>query len=742
VTYPIDLYELMPAVHRREDAGLAYPLEALLDIISAQAGDLQRDITGLWDDFFIETADEWVIPYIADLVGSTPLHRVRGTWRADVANTINYRRRKGTVAMLEDLAADVTGWGAHVVPFFEELEWAQHLDHLRRRSAADRPRVDRVGTVNLGNLDALDRLGGPFDEVVESIDVRPFEAGRGRHNIRKIGFFLWRLRSNPLVAVTPRASAGHPGGYHFNPLGAAAPLFTNDRREDGKRPSELELPGPIRPLALLGDLDAAAAAEAAAAREAIANGATVAEAAARGRAAGAESHVYGAESIHSLVVAVGDPAGPFGDQAIAASRVTVCDLSTWRLPPPGKDAAIDPRLGRLTLAASAGPGAGEVVRVGFCYGFSGGQGADLGGGSYDRRATQPAPISVQLEEPPYHRVVARVDPGTGPWSSSIAGAVASWKNTPAPAARAVVEIVDSGTYREGDLPLALPAAASLEIRAADGQRPVVEVSRLAVSGGGDSALTIDGLAVMGSALQIGAGMGSVTLRHSTLVPGRAFDPEGRIEHPDADSIVAAADAVGGIVTLISSIVGPVRLPAEGWTLIASDSIVDSPSGGTAVGGPAAAFGPTCDFRRVTVLGDVRVRSILYASDVLFLDRVDVERTQAGCIRFSYVRGTATTPRRYRCQPDLAVADQSAAAGTTAASIRSRLRPRFTSRRYGQPGYAQLADDAAPELKTGGEAEAEIGAFSRVLEAQRIANLRIRLDEYLPAGLEPGLIFAT
>jgi hypothetical protein len=134
-----------------------------------------------------------------------------------------------------------------------------------------------------------------------------------------------------------------------------------------------------------------------------------------------------------------------------------------------------------------------------------------------------------------------------------------------------------------------------------------------------------------------------------------------------------------------------------------------------------------------------VRSIPYASDVLFLDQVEVERTQAGCIRFSYVRDAATTPRRYRCQPDLALAD---AAPGTRATIRSRLRPRFTSRHYGQPGYGQLAADTATELRTGGTAEAEMGAFNRVQEAQRVANLRIRLEEYLPAGLEPGLIFAT
>jgi hypothetical protein len=240
MTYPIDLYELMPAIHRREDVGLAYPLEALLDIVSTEVGHLQRDIAGLWDDFFIETAQEWVIPYIADLVGSRPLHPVTGSWRADVAGTISYRRRKGTLAMLEELAADVTGWGAHVVPFFETLEWAQHLDHLRRTAASAPGRVDRVGTVNVGNLDALDRLGGPFDEVARSVDVRPFGAGRGRHNIKKIGFFLWRLRSNPLAAVEPVPAASHPHGYHLSPLGNRAPIFANDRRRPGVRPAEID----------------------------------------------------------------------------------------------------------------------------------------------------------------------------------------------------------------------------------------------------------------------------------------------------------------------------------------------------------------------------------------------------------------------------------------------------------------------------------------------------------------------
>ena len=36
----------------------------------------------------------------------------------------------------------------------------------------------------------------------------------------------------------------------------------------------------------------------------------------------------------------------------------------------------------------------------------------------------------------------------------------------------------------------------------------------------------------------------------------------------------------------------------------------------------------------------------------------------------------------------------------------------------------------------------MGAFSHLRQPQREANLRVRLEEYLPFGLEPGLIYVT
>jgi hypothetical protein len=134
---PIDLYDLLPAFNKIKDAERGYRLKALLDIISDQANIIYNDIGGLWDDFFIETCKPWVIPYIADLVANNPLNEVAARRRTDVAKTIYYRRRKGTLSMLEELARDVTGWGAHVVPFFELLGWTQNLNHLRYRVTTD-----------------------------------------------------------------------------------------------------------------------------------------------------------------------------------------------------------------------------------------------------------------------------------------------------------------------------------------------------------------------------------------------------------------------------------------------------------------------------------------------------------------------------------------------------------------------------------------------------------------------------
>lgn len=141
---------------------------------------------------------------------------------------------------------------------------------------------------------------------------------------------------------------------------------------------------------------------------------------------------------------------------------------------------------------------------------------------------------------------------------------------------------------------------------------------------------------------------------------------------------------------------------------------------------------------VTVLGGTRARR-LDADDTIFTAPVVVARRQQGCVRFSYVPPGSATARRYRCQPELAL-DTAAKAGASKPeldAIAARIVPAHASTSLASPRYARLADYAAEELATGAESGAEMGAYRSALSAQRLANLRRALEEYLPFGRVAG-----
>ncbi len=71
-----------------------------------------------------------------------------------------------------------------------------------------------------------------------------------------------------------------------------------------------------------------------------------------------------------------------------------------------------------------------------------------------------------------------------------------------------------------------------------------------------------------------------------------------------------------------------------------------------------------------------------------------------------------------------------------------LVPSFTSTQYGDPGYAQLHLGAPRQIARGAEDGSEMGVFCHLKQPQRENNLRTRLGEYLPFGLQPGIIFVT
>ncbi|MCU0503923.1 MAG: hypothetical protein MUC51_19555, partial [Anaerolineae bacterium] len=193
---------------------------------------------------------------------------------------------------------------------------------------------------------------------------------------------------------------------------------------------------------------------------------------------------------------------------------------------------------------------------------------------------------------------------------------------------------------------------------------------------------------------------------------------------------------------------------------------------SAIGGDRAGAqpGPATTLARVTVLGPVHVKELTLGSEVIFAGRVRAVRRQAGCVRFSFMPPGSQTPRRFRCQPELAInsaitqAQEQAGGPLDPATVEAisvqvlgRLTPTFTATQYSDPAYGQLSLTCPGEIRTGAEdgsemgafsfltgAEdgSEMGAFSFLKQAQRTANLQANLEEYLRFGLEAGIFYVT
>jgi hypothetical protein len=716
---PDRLYNLMPSLYRERDEREGCPLRDLLRIVTEQADIVHSDIQLLWDNFFIETCQRWAVPYIGDLVSNNLLNDAQNLkspdtasnlfpdltgpdlrptnairTRADVAKTIYYRRRKGTLPMLEELARDVTGWAAHTVEFFELLIWNQNLNHLRPHS---------TGCPDLRSTEAVDRLNGPFDFMSHTVDVRFPSQGEGWYNIRNIGFFLWRLRAYRMENVVARQGA-LPWQFHFSPLGNRAPLFSRLRREGDEAglATEFHIPGPIRPAAFFKNPD----------------------------------EFYGPSSNNSLVV-IRDSV------TVPVAQIRCKDLETWSQPV-GNIVGIDVRRGRIAFGTTFVPVAS--VDVHYHYGFS----ADLGGGPYPRgkwllRSDLPAVSLTVLEN------------GPAPNFPTLNDAINDWIARGRP--NTVITILDNRSYALNS-PLELADGRFLVIQASDGRRPhLLPVGgELAMTGDHPgSELTLSGLLVEG-VIHITGNIQTLRLLHTTLVPGRSLQEDGT---PATTLPSVLVEAVDGAVATINaafrlqiafSITGPLRLPTHADSLALLDSVVDG-LGGVAIAATNTNDqpGPPGTLERATIFGRSFFRKVPLASEVIFTEPVTVDQRQKGCVRFSFVPHPSVTPRRHRCQPDLEIATQiehenglltPVQKAAIVAQVRARVVPSFTSIHYGDPGYAQLHLNCPVEIRTGAEDGSEMGVFSHLKQPQRETNLRIRLEEYLPFGLDPGVIYVT
>ncbi len=738
------LFDLLPVVYRMRDAEQGYALRDFLRVLSSQVEVIEQDIARLYGNAFIETCDDWVVPYIGDLLGYTllpeaatlgadggrdgGLGRVLAP-RADVANTIDARRRKGTLSLLEDLSRDAAGWPARAVEFYRRLGWMQHLDHLHPR---------RGGTADLRDPGRLQRLGwanGAFDPFAHSVDLRRLGSAhrRGRHNIPAVGVFACRLRSYP-VSCTPAYCIEERGPhcFSFSVLGNDTPLFQRPvaETEPTHIADERNLPLPQRRWRF-------------AERGVLADYASVA------------AELYG----DGRSVQLWAPDWPAKGQGVPVPREALipADLSGWGGQVKRGRVAVDPERGRLLFPANQRPKRG--VWVSYQYGFA----ADLGGGEYAR-------VTPELEGATRYVVHAtRPDrAANASWPAghfgSVAEALAAWAAAKAatPALHAlIIELAESGVY-EGSLDLQLDAGEAIQLRAAERTRPVLRLldvrasqpDALSVSGHAGSRVLLDGLLIVGRGVEVHGpaeeddaptgDLCELVIRHCTLVPGWALQCDCDPKRPGEPSVTF--DRTRAALRVSHSILGAIMVISpeqrgEPPPLELCDSILDATGmERVALGAPDEAVAYVeASFRRCTVIGAVQAHGIVLAEDSIFASPLRVLRRQQGCVRFCYVADGSRTPRRFHCQPDLALA---AVVPEQRAHERLRVVPQVRSRRYGTPHYLRLADGCCAEIRRGASDRSAMGVWHDLYEPQREANLAARLTEYVPAGTDAGILFAT
>ncbi|HEY7430136.1 MAG TPA: phage tail protein [Streptosporangiaceae bacterium] len=688
------LVALLPAhLLARDDDSV---LRALLAAVAGELGILQDDLDSLYDAWFVETCPEWAVPYLADLVGVSDLPADLGpgagsaaTRRTLVANTVAYRRRKGTAAVLEQVTRDVTGWPAKAVEFYRLLAASAHLNHVR----VDRPAAASLRGAATVELTAPELASGCLDTLAHTGEVRRIGSGRGRYGIPNIAVFAFPTQVFP-VGTAPAAGAGPLGsgwsqarpagaGFTADPAGRRTPLFAVPRGEEQieQLAGEENLPVPLRPRRLLGLLQAAR----------------------RGELA--------AEELPLGVWLDGDA------EPVPPARLLVCGLEDLAPGETSVQVMADPVGGRLTVHRDGATSRPARVFVRYAYGAA----ATIGAGTYQRSAVLEQVLAADpFSGDPAVRGEAgvRQDPDRAPGeaetvAAGLLRAEQAWRGAPADGGFGsyVVEVADNASY-PGDLAVAIPAATRLILAAAEGARPHV-LGSVSVTGGRGSSLVLDGLIVEGDVVVRPGALGSLAVSQCTLtgrllLGGSEAGPNGELQ-------------LAVVRSQLTGVAAAVTVPLVACT----DTVVDAATPAAAVRGPGAHL----SLEGCTVRGPVETRS-LDASSCVLDGTVTVADRQVGCVRYSYLGPQSRTPRRYRCVPDPHPGQRNGAA--------SQVVPVYASDQPGSPGYLELAATCPAEIASGGELEAEMGAHHHLRRPVRLAAALRQLQQYVPVGLETGI----
>jgi len=693
---------LVPWHARLRDADSGGLLAALARAVATELDVLERDVEQLYDSWFVETCDPWVLPYLAALlgveelppeppqtIGSAPAggSPAGSGHRAFVAHTVGYRRRKGTPAAIEQVARDATGWAARVVEPHHSLAVAANVAQVPGRAATASLRP-------ASRLDLAHRAveQGALDPLPRTPDIRRLGTGLTTAGLGRLVVCLFPDQVWPLEPAAPRPPSQDGEPWTVHPLGLDSPLFLPSGRDP--QDPEAGLPVPLRPRKLLDLLRSARAGTA-------------------------------PDALPRLTIR---PPGGTEDFELPAKGILVQGIET---PSIGWQVTIDPVRGRLLAYQDGRPAAPERIWITCAVGAT----AEVGAGTYDRRDVH----ARALHDDPYHggqdtRYQIAVGPGgrcTVTLSRTLEDVQTRWSLDPEVRGGTTVVVLPLNDRYDGDVAVHVPAGARLVLVAADwrdgiaghydavGRRAHI-AGGLTITGDRGSSVLLDGLVIEGG-VKVGEGvLGSLTLSQCTVAGAVVLTGGGN-----------AGVAVRLVRTAIvpprpaPTAVGPppsaVDLGGVPGTLRLLDSSVDAVTHGAidAPGTDVTADGST-------VRGALSCRT-LDASSCLLDGTITVRHRQAAGLRYCYAPPDPGRPlRRFHCVP----ASGLGSSGPV---------PLYVSLASGSPHYLALAPGCPVEIVRGGEGGSEMGVhhhLGRVLRREAAERL---LADYVPVGHEFGVL---
>jgi len=792
----VPLFERLPEIYRTRDAEQTPPnqLRAYLAAIEAAFGAVHANIGQLHEDLFIETCDDWVIPYLADLLGASHLKGDPRTLRADVADTIALRRRKGTLGAIERLAVNLTGWACRAVELRENLAWSQHLNHQRPDAGGAPPyaepgssqaraglgahfHVPRGGTAPIRDPAALALLGTPFDDFAYTPDVKPALGGMRHINLPNLAIFLWRLAAYRLPRVLPIAKGtvdlgAQPAGsarfalrFDLHPLDIPVRLFNTGRpgflRADtsGGVVSPLTeadaVPGPM--------LDARITSEAPAGHPEAYVAVDFYDPSTSPPSGFDLSDVGLHLFMPQTLVPLLTPAPPQTEWRWRFRGDNLCAWETGlRRALRSGEIVVDPDIGRVLIGLDTAAQASELI-------------ADEGGNPVSRMfASFTYAAAGPVGAHPVPRAVAAPETGVEVRRvGDVAGGItlqAALDGLDTAAAPVLIEIHDSlvhrvdlsalaGTGIDGTVSLRL--AHALTIRAAGEHRPIVLLAQplslrpvsAAAATPFDPQVRLEGLYLApdaaapfpaGAALIDRAAVARLETIGCTLAPGghslrdgsRApMQPALKLANDYGFTAAADIDAFAPTPDIViqRSITGTLAID-DRYRLDIEDSIVDAGLG--LRDAPSGLYAIAAATDAATAWG----AGLAFDGLTCF---GPVRVASAGGFGGIFTQRVEVLDNQHGCIKWSAFsgdADRLPPNHFCVTAIDARIV--FTSERCNDPGYAQLARETDRRVRELGPDDDAMGAFGFLLEAHKWTNLQVRLRELMPVGVRPLVVPVT